>query len=313
MLDRWAPCKRARAAAHVLPDALRCSSTVRPRRCTASTSSTTPSSTYRPTLEVASVDGAGRTRRDGVLGGKRDLRPDEIMTIGGVQSDDADPYCVRHRLSARPAAGDRDAGCVSHQVRHQPSRALDTRCCRATRRRRGVTQLRELIPLSQRRCRFPARIVDPHRHPRRGVPDARCPGVGVGAWLGAGQGRERVRAPPDRGRVRRRGVSLRGRAIGHGTRPAARRCARAGWIIIVVRRDGLSRPPGASEWLARACERRFAERAPYPVDAACLRALPGQSAGRRRRDPLVIAQHSPPRDGPLDIADQPCDLEAARH
>ena len=63
-----------------------------------------------PDLEVVSVGGANPTRRRGVLGGKRDLRTDEITTIEGVRVTTAlrtacDIACLlgRRRAVATPS------------------------------------------------------------------------------------------------------------------------------------------------------------------------------------------------------------------
>lgn len=99
-----------------------------------------------PPLEVVSIGGHDRTRRDGTLGGKRALLPDEICEVHGVSVTTplrtcCDLACLRGRTAALA---------VLDAYRRAFGLTIDdlNRMLRRFRRRRGVKQLRELIPLS---------------------------------------------------------------------------------------------------------------------------------------------------------------------
>jgi hypothetical protein len=151
----WAdtPANRARAAAAVLPE--HCVAVDR----TAASLHGIDVFDYAeldvpPDIEVASVGGATATRRNGVLGGKRDLVPEEIMTINGVRVTTpvrtaCDVGCLRGR---RRALGCLDAFRAAFGL----TEADLTRMLPRFAGRRGVTQLRELIPLSRPDVDFPA-------------------------------------------------------------------------------------------------------------------------------------------------------------
>jgi hypothetical protein len=99
-----------------------------------------------PALDVVTVGGRHTTRRRGTFGGQRDLLPEEICEVQGVRV-------------TTPARTGADLACLFG--RREAISALDAlmRTCAVTRPdldalmprfkgRRGVTQLRELIPLA---------------------------------------------------------------------------------------------------------------------------------------------------------------------
>lgn len=222
-------------------------------------------------LEVVSVDASNPTRRGGVLGGKRDLRPDEIMTIGGVRVTTpirtaCDIACLRGRWRAI-------ATLDAFRTHHELTLTQLTDMLPRFVGRRGVTQLRELIPLSR-----PDVDSQPESWIRIELVDEGyvMPESQVWVWV-EGWGRVRV----ENGYVHLRiAVEYDGEEFhsedADREHDEARRAAlrSAGWIIIVVRRDGLS-GPGRDQWLAE-FRKAYADRAPF-------------AAGRRRyaRSPLA--------------------------
>ena len=96
-----------------------------------------------PDLEVVSIDGHTATRRDGFLGGKRDLLPDEICEVCGVLTTTplrtaCDLACLRGRSTALAVL---DAFMRHHGLTRDDYRRMLPRF----QGRRGVKQLRELI------------------------------------------------------------------------------------------------------------------------------------------------------------------------
>lgn len=100
-----------------------------------------------PDLDAVSTDGHGRTRRDGIFGGKRDLAAGEVMTLpSGVLVTTpvrtaCDIACLLGRLRAIATLDE-------FRRKHQLSQHDLQMMSRRFRGRRGVIQLRELIPLS---------------------------------------------------------------------------------------------------------------------------------------------------------------------
>lgn len=99
-----------------------------------------------PPLEVFVLRGHTRVRRVEVLGGERDLRPDDIVEIEGVRVTTPlrtalDLAC---RLSRYEALATLDAFARSHGLTQQ---LLVAELARRYRRRRGVVQARELVQL----------------------------------------------------------------------------------------------------------------------------------------------------------------------
>jgi len=106
-----------------------------------------------PDLEVVSIDRHDRTRREGFLGGKRDLAPDEICEVCGVLTTTAlrtacDLACLRGRAAALAVL---DAFMRHHGLTQEDYRRMLPRF----KGRRGVKQLRELINHASRDAESP--------------------------------------------------------------------------------------------------------------------------------------------------------------
>jgi very-short-patch-repair endonuclease len=101
-------------------------------------------------LDVVSVEGHGRTTLSGTHGGKRDLTDDEIWVVSGVRV--TSPVRTACDLACR--RGRRQALAVLDAfMRHCGLTRADYRImCRRFRRRRGCTQLRELIEYADERA-----------------------------------------------------------------------------------------------------------------------------------------------------------------
>jgi hypothetical protein len=96
-----------------------------------------------PALEIASRNGHNRVRRNGASGGERELRPDEVMMVGGVRVTTplrtaTDLARLRGRRRALAAL---DAFMRHHDLNQEDFRRSLVRFAG----RRGVKQLRELI------------------------------------------------------------------------------------------------------------------------------------------------------------------------
>lgn len=104
-----------------------------------------------PELDTVSTDGHDRTRRDGIFGGKRDLAAGEVMTLpSGILVTTpvrtaCDIACLLGRLRAIATL---DEFRRKHQLSQRDLQTMSQRF----RGRRGVIQLRELIPLSTDRA-----------------------------------------------------------------------------------------------------------------------------------------------------------------
>jgi hypothetical protein len=99
-----------------------------------------------PDLEVVSVGGNDRTRRSGVLGGKRTLNEEDVCVIEGIRLTTTvrtacDLACLRGRYAALAVL---DAFMRIHGVTRQDYERVAMRFTG----RRGVRQLRELIALA---------------------------------------------------------------------------------------------------------------------------------------------------------------------
>jgi hypothetical protein len=213
-----------------------------------------------PDLEVVAVEAANPTRRRGVLGGKRDLRPDEIMTVGDVRVTTpirtaCDIACLRGR---RRALGTLDAFRATYGLTEAALTAMLPRYAA----RRGVTQLRELIPLSRDGVDSQPESwirIDIHDE---GYP---MPAAQVWVWL-PGWGRVKVENAWEHLRLaveydgEENHSSDEDRSHDEARREALRK---AGWIIIVVRREGLT-ADGRAVWLAELAA-AYDDRVPYPA------------------------------------------------
>lgn len=186
-----------------------------------------------PDLEVVSVDDHGRTRRRGVLGGERDLEPDEICEVCGILTTTAlrtacDLACLRGRSAALAVL---DAFSRLHGLTRDDYRRMLPRFTG----RRGVRQLRELVNHATPLAESPG-----ESWTRMAVIDAGLPAPQPNAWVEV-DGYGRVRLDLSYPRLR---IAVEYDGVEFHTSPAARehdarrRAAlrRQGWIVIVVTR-----------------------------------------------------------------------------
>ena len=106
-----------------------------------------------PPLETSVFRGHTRARRFGCVGGERDLRPEDVMFIQGIAVTTPlrtalDLGC---RLRRRSALAALDGFMRAHGITRQQMEAELVRY----RGRRGVVQLRELVPLADPRAESP--------------------------------------------------------------------------------------------------------------------------------------------------------------
>lgn len=229
-----------------------------------------------PPLEVVSVGGTP-TRRPGVLGGKRDLQADEIVRIGGVPVTSpirtaCDLACLRGR---HRAIGALDAFREAFDLSAADLSAMLPRY----RRRRGVLQLRELIPLSRR-----GRDSQPESWIALDIHDEGFPMPEPQVWsVVPGWGTVRMENAYEHLRI---AVEYDGEQFHsddtHLVHDRARRDAlrEAGWIIVAVRRDGFS-GRGQERWLAE-LRTAFEDRAPVLLDKRRYARGPDLWTGHRR-------------------------------
>lgn len=231
-----------------------------------------------PRLDVVSTDGHEGSRRPEVFGGKRDLRADEIMTVHGVRVTTpvrtvCDIARLRGRLRALAAL---DEFRRVHGISEQELRGMLPRFAR----RRGVIQLRELIPLSTDRADSQAeswiRLI---------IHDAGLPLPEPQVWsLVPGWGRVRTENAYAHLRIaveydgEEFHTSEEDREHDRLRRDALRR---AGWIVIVVRKDGLGEQARAV-WL-RELAAAMASRAPADKTKRIYSRGPDHPSYRRRK------------------------------
>lgn len=272
------PATRAAAAAHVLPP-----------HCVVSDRSAAglhgidvldyAELDVTPQLEVVSIGGATRTRRMGVLGGQRELLPDEVMTLGDIlvttpERTACDLGCLRGRHRAFGAI-------EAFRTKFDLSQASLKRLLPRFAGRRGVIQLRELIGLSR---------IGADSQPESWVAidlhDEGFPMPAAQVWVQVpGWGRAKVENAYEHLRV---AVEYDGEEH-HSEEPdiahdAARRealRAAADWIIVVVRKNGFS-GEGRVQWLAE-FSGAYAGRAPWPTTKRIYARAPDQSYRGRRR------------------------------
>lgn len=187
-----------------------------------------------PDLEVVSVDGNDRTRRDGVLGGKRDLRPDEICEVCGTLTTTAlrtacDLAAQRGRSAALAVL---DAFMRHHRLTREDYRRMLPRF----RGRRGVKQLRELINHASPDAESPG-----ESWTRMAILDAGIPCPTPNVWVDvAGYGRVRLDLAWAALKIaveydgQEFHTSERQRQHDETRRTALRR---DGWVVIVVTKD----------------------------------------------------------------------------
>ncbi|MEJ7834080.1 MAG: hypothetical protein WKF79_14275 [Nocardioides sp.] len=198
-----------------------------------------------PRLEMVAIGGHDRTERPEVFGGKRDLTPADICEIAGVLVTTplrtaCDLGCL---LSRNQALGVLDAFRRLHGLEEADFARILPRYVR----RRGVIQLRELVAYSS-----PLPESQPESWTRGVIIDEQFPAPQPQVWVFVEDigwvrldmayehlkiaveydGEEFHREPEDREADRRRRAALRA----------------AGWIVIVVRKDGFS-GPAREAWL----------------------------------------------------------------
>lgn len=225
-----------------------------------------------PRLEIAARSGT-RTRLAGTRGGTRTLLEEDVMLLDGVLVTTplrtaADLACQRGRLGAAAVL---DQFARQHGVTYADLRRLLPRLAG----RRGVTQLRELAPQLCGLCESPAeswvrRLVLDERLPEPtpqhvvSLPegdfrlDLAYPHLKIAVEY---DGEEHHSSPGDRAHDRWRREAL----------------ARAGWLVLVVRKDGFS-GAGLDAW-TRALRAAVEERAAWGKP----RYARGEGAGVRRR------------------------------
>lgn len=223
-----------------------------------------------PRLEVVVRRGAAPSRRREILGGERDLADEDVMVVDGVPVTTpvrtaADLGCRRGRAAALAVL---DAFAHHHGIT-----AADLElAARRFRRRRGVTQLRELIPMVE-----PLTESSGESWSRLALHDAGLPRPEPQVWVRVEGKRYRLDLA---WRWHRIAVEYFGREFHEGDELEAADLARiealrrAGWIVIVVKAEDLS---GArlDAWLAAVrtaladrgpkARRRWARRAPGGV------------------------------------------------
>lgn len=197
-------------------------------------------------LEVVSTGPHDRTRRAGLLGGKRDLLADEVLVVNGVRVTTplrtaADLACRRGRFAAMAVL---DAFMRTHRLTTEDYQMMVRRFVG----RRGVVQLRELVQYADPDCESHGEswtklaIIDaglPRPQPQVWVD---LPGIGrvrldfAYRWAKVAveyDGEEHHSSDADREHDRIRRKALRD----------------AGWIVIVVRKGGFT-GPSLDAWLA---------------------------------------------------------------
>lgn len=231
-----------------------------------------------PRLEVVSRGGSGPTRRPGVLGGKRDLLAGEVTHVGEVAVTTplrtaCDVACLRGRLRAIAALD-------AFRTRFDLTEGHLARMLPRFAGRRGVRQLRELVPLSRTGVDSP-----PESWVRLIIHDEGLPMPAAQVWTWVpGWGRARLENAYEHLRI---AVEYDGEEFHSAPDDVERDLVRrealqdAGWVVVVVRKDGFS-DPGRSGWLAELAT-AYAGRAPYaPVRRLYARG-PDESPPRRRR------------------------------
>lgn len=183
-----------------------------------------------PPLDVVAIGGADRSQRPELLGGKRTLRPDEIIEINGVRLTSplrtaCDIACLRgrHRALATLDAFRRQFALTETDLHRQLGRY---------RGRRGVRQLRELVPHSDPRAESQG-----ESWTRLEIIDAGLPIPQLQVWVEVpGWGRVRLDHGYEHLKI---AVEFDGQEF-HGDdrrdHDEARRAAlrREGWIVIIV-------------------------------------------------------------------------------
>lgn len=210
-----------------------------------------------PPVETCALRGNGPCRRDGVDGHTRDLADSDVMTIRGVRVTTPlrtalDLGCILERRDALAALD-------AFRREHGFSAAVLTVGSFRYRRRRGVIQLRELIPLSDPRAESQR-----ESWTRLAIHDAGLPAPEPQYWIVV-DGVPRFRL--DLAYVHRRvaveydGVEAHEKTAEQRAHDEERRAwlRDHGWIVIVVRRGDFT-GEALDRWLS---ELREALESPY--------------------------------------------------
>ncbi|MFS3128924.1 hypothetical protein ACLM5J_11025 [Nocardioides sp. Bht2] len=210
-----------------------------------------------PQLEVVAIQGAGRTRMTGIYGGERDLRPDEVMRIGGVPVTTPvrtaiDLACLRGAGLALAAVEGlmRMCGVTQSDLRRQLARHHG---------RRGVVQARRLVNVASPLSESPGESLTKWFLIEAGFPipeqQIQVPLEGWGnCRLDLGYRELRIAIEYD-------GVLYHGDRQAKHDEGRRRALQEAGWVVIVVRKDDLMAGPAQTLWLEEV-GMSFSERAP---------------------------------------------------
>jgi hypothetical protein len=203
-------------------------------------------------LDVVAIDGHDRTRRPELLGGKRALAPRDIIELGGVRLTSplrtaCDLACLRGR---RRALAVLDQFCRMYELTTEDLAAIMPRY----RGRRGCRQLRELAGYADARSESPA-----ESWTRLAIIDAGLPvptpqvEVDLEGW---GQVRLDLAYLHLKIAIEYDGAAFHGED--RREHDLARRAAlrRAGWFVLVVRKEDLAMGTWLSELRAELKSRR---------------------------------------------------------
>jgi len=231
-----------------------------------------------PRLDAISVDGHVGSRRDGVFGGKRTLRADEVMTIGGIRVTTplrtaCDVARLRGRLRGIAAL---DEFRRRFTITEADLRAMLPRFAG----QRGVVQLRELVALSTDQADS-----QPESWVRLLIHDAGLPvpQPQVWAWLPErGAARMENAYEPLRIAVEYDGAEFHSSDEDREHDDERRSALRdAGWTVIVVRREQLG-PDKREVWL-RQLAAAIRDRQPRALSKRVYARDPAAPSYRRRR------------------------------
>ncbi|HEY7043230.1 MAG TPA: hypothetical protein VH419_06140 [Nocardioidaceae bacterium] len=208
-----------------------------------------------PTLETFVLRYHARHSREGLYGGQRDLLPSDVMVIHGVQVTTPlrtalDLGCALPRRDALAALDSfmRVFGLTQHQLRLEATRYF---------RRRGVRQLRGLLPLADPRAESPG-----ESWTRLEIIDSRFPAPQL-QWSVRRNGGELFRLdlayPGLKIAIEYDGEEFHDSAESHLADEQRRRWLEEhGWIVIVVRKEDFTREAifQWTEQLRRAIDQR---------------------------------------------------------
>ena len=213
-----------------------------------------------PDLEVVSTDGHEATERPGVLGGKRDLLPDEICEVCGIRTTTAlrtacDLACQRGRSAALAVL---DAFMRAYGLQPEDFQRMLPRF----KGRRGVKQLRELVNYAIPDAESPG-----ESWTRMAIIDAGLPAPKAQVWVdlpGFGRVRLDLAWPTLKIAVEYDGEEFHteqeDREYDEARRTALRQ---AGWVVIVVTKSGFT-GPGLDSWLTE-LRASYRDRSPRPA------------------------------------------------